>query len=150
MLKRLFEDDIADSAELTDTQKKVLIKIKIAATPKVAYEDVSKDVNDVAARDLLQKMNLIDIAGNAISLNDEGEQTLKDEGLTDETGNVIQSAKDKYLKDVDTDDSTPGALGGEPINPEPGMGGGMGAGPGMGESFNLIREINNQLKINNR
>lgn len=133
MLKRLFEDDVEDSAELTDTQKKVLIKIKQAVTPKVAYEDISKDANDVAARDMLHKMNLIDIAGNAASLNDAGNQTLQDEGLVDDTGNINQSAKDKYLKNVDTDTGAPDSLGGEPIN------------GGFGESFSLMREIKNQF-----
>lgn len=154
----LFEDDVEQSA-LTDTQKKVLVKIKAAPTARVAYENISKDPNEVSARDMLKQMNYVDVVGSSVEINDAGTQAMKDEGLTDDSGELLPLVKDKYLKDEDKEDNGGQGpdmggdmLGGGPIGGEPIDGGGalpppggaapdQGAPPKMGESFTLMKQI---------
>lgn len=155
MLRDLFEDEIEDSAILTDTQKKVLVKIKCASTPKTAYEDVNKDQNDIAAVDLLKSMNLVDVIGNEIAINDTGTDAMKDEGLVGEDGEVLPNIKTKYLssdEQTSDQDMAGGPVGGEdmgaadgvpPMNPSQS---GQPSQPPQpyGESFDLMREIKTQ------
>jgi hypothetical protein len=158
MLSKIFEDDITDSPELTDTQKKVLVMVKAAATPKVAFEDVSKDPNDIAARDMLHKMNLIDMAGNAISINDAGMQALRDEGLMDDNNELFPEVKKKYLNGKEDKGKKQelggGPIGGEPIDTQgntadmgqPPSSSGTPGIPPVGESYSLMKEINHNIR----
>ena len=119
----LSEQDLdAASATLTDTQKKIMVIIRASTTPRIAFENTNNDPNMIAARDALKQMNLIDVVGSEVALNDTGIQTMRDEGLTDESGELIQGVKEKYLKDIDIDSDTGGSTGmmaGGPIGGEP-------------------------------
>lgn len=81
----LTEKQILTTIRLSGVQKSILTKIVAAATPEVAYEQISDGRNFVAARDILQKIGLIDFDEGTASLTDSGKKVMKDENLMDDS-----------------------------------------------------------------
>jgi len=132
-MKKLKEQEISlTSINLTNSQKKVLIHIKHAPTEKVAGAQVSKGAKFVNARDYLKKLGLVDYENGLASLTEDGEEMMKQEGLTDDGGELTPEALDMIKDDEDDggDDmrGQPGDdFGGRPVSPF--------------ESYALIKEI---------
>jgi len=86
-----------EALQLTDTQKKVIARIVVAATPKVAAEDISKDPNIVAARDMLIKLGVITFSeGTLAALTASGKKLATDSNIIDAAG-VLTDEGNKLL-----------------------------------------------------
>jgi hypothetical protein len=96
----------ANTAVLNDTQMAVLIIIKTASSPQMAFANTNVTENLVFARNALAKMGLIKVGNNLSILTDEGENMLQYHDLVDETGMVndegnavldrVQSTSDSF------------------------------------------------------
>lgn len=105
------------NVKLTDTQKKVLGKLKVAKTDRLGFDDISQGRQIIAARDLLKKLGLItfDEAKATAGITDDGEQVMKDTGLTDNSGQLTDEGN-KFAYDDEDEDGD-----GKPDNKKPGM-----------------------------
>lgn len=83
---KLNEVRILSAIHPTDNQKRILAKIVAAPTSKVGGEDISNDVNLVAARNILVKLGLIAFNNGEATLTDQGTQVAQDENIIDQTG----------------------------------------------------------------
>jgi len=123
---------ILPALRLTDTQKQVLAKILASPTPKVAGEQISKDQNSIAARDILVKLGLITYLNGNAALTDKGQQIAQDEDVENQGGDLTQSGEQDAFGDEGADQmgtqdinglgSEPelAPIGGEPVEePEP-------------------------------
>jgi hypothetical protein len=79
---------ILSSIHPSTNQKRIIAKILAAANPKLAGEAMIGNPNEVAARDMLIKLGIINFAGGEASLTDKGMQIAQEEGLTDEAGGL--------------------------------------------------------------
>ncbi len=79
----LYEIQILNNIQLSGIQKAILAKIIAAPTPELAYAQISNGINFVASRDILQKLQLIDIHNNVASITKEGKRIMKNENLID-------------------------------------------------------------------
>ena len=84
---------IMSSVHPTNSQLRVFAKISASATPKVAGEEVSKDVNVVAARNMLVRLGLITLNNGEAELTQQGSQVAQDENIIDQTGQLTQRGK---------------------------------------------------------
>lgn len=92
------------TVHLSDFQKKVLAIIKASPTPQVAFEELQnqppeEERNIVGARDMLQKLGLIEIGDHTLEITSKGENVMRDEYLVDEMGELTAEAQ-KYLDDA--------------------------------------------------
>jgi hypothetical protein len=92
---------VLNTIHLSDFQKKVLAITKAAPTPQVAFEELRNQPQDeqrniVGARDILQKLGLLEVTDSTIEVTEKGEQVMADEYLIDETGELTAEAQ-KYL-----------------------------------------------------
>jgi hypothetical protein len=74
----------------TTNQKRVLAKIIAAPTATVAGEELSKDPNLVAARNMLMKLGMISLVNNEAALTDKGQQVAAEENICDQSGQLTQ------------------------------------------------------------
>ena len=130
-MKKLKEQEISlTSINLTNAQKGVLIHTKHAPTEKVAGAMISKGAKYVYARDQLKKLGLLDYDNGLASLTEDGDEMLKQEGMTDDAGELTPEALD-MIKDDDDPNPTNGApdseFGGDDSSPF--------------ESYTLIKEL---------
>lgn len=120
---------VLKTIHLSEYQKKVLSIVKAAPTPQVAFEELKKQPpeeqrNINGARDMMQKLGLLEVGQHDISVTDEGEQVMKDEYLIDEMGELTDEAQ-KYLQDAS------GNQDAEMQEPQQGMGDEMGGEQGV-------------------
>lgn len=147
------------TVNLTDNQKRVLAKIVASPTPKVAAQQISRTQQFISARDLLVKLGLIQFDPSGASLTDQGQESMKQEALTDESGQLTPDGEELAHTDVfgkpengkgqepqDTSGVTgeplPGGAGAPPGGMDMGMGGTppggmMGAPSGTGGGLGL-------------
>jgi hypothetical protein len=85
LIKSLIE---AQTPNLTDMQKGMLIAIRSSATPLQAYETANGSLNTVAAKDELIRMGLVQQSGNQLQLSNSGQDALVSNNLVDETGTI--------------------------------------------------------------
>lgn len=114
-MSKILEKRIVPVMNPTANQKAVLAKIKAAATPKTAAADISKTSNLAAARDMLERLGMIELNDDGATLTDDGEQVLLDQNLADESGQL-------------TPEGEKAAFGDKP--------------EGQMESFSLLRNLN--------
>lgn len=95
---KLFEDRTASIISPTNNQKRVLTKIKSAATPEVAATEISKGNHLVTARDMLIKLNMITVDDNKAEITSQGEQIMKNQNLVDDMGELTDEGQ-KYAYD---------------------------------------------------
>ncbi len=81
-------------------QKAVLAKIITSVTDKVAGEEISRDANMVAARDVLVKLGYINYNRGRANLTPKGEQLARDEGVWDEMGQLTPQGE-QHSRDGD-------------------------------------------------
>lgn len=74
----------------TTTQMQVLAAIIGSPTPVVAYETISTGQHMIAARDILMRLRLIDLADGEAALTDAGAKVAVDENIMDESGQLTQ------------------------------------------------------------
>lgn len=77
----------------TTSQKRVLAKIAAAPTPTVAGEEISKDANLVAARNMLMKLGVISFADGEAILTDRGTQIAADENIVGQDGQLTPAGE---------------------------------------------------------
>lgn len=125
----------------TQSQKVVLASILSAQTPKLAAEQISAKPNLKTARDMLGRLGLITFTDSQASLTDMGMALARDEGISDEGGQLTDVGQQLVggnaqppVNNMGMPEEEP-PLGGLP--PADDLGGGM---PPM-ESFNLLREL---------
>jgi predicted methyltransferase len=82
-----------NTIQLTNTQMGVLCIIKTSPTPEVAYENITGTENVMSATQLLQKLGIVSINGNAAYLTQTGEEIVLKYDLVDETGKLTERGK---------------------------------------------------------
>lgn len=92
-MTKINEKRIVPVINPTENQKSVLAKIKAAATPKTAAQDISEDPNLAAARDMLVRMGMITLDTEGAVITEEGEQLMVDQGLVDESGELTEDGQ---------------------------------------------------------
>lgn len=120
MTEILNERRVLTNLRLTDHQKAVLTRAKIAQTPRVATDNTSKNTSMVAARNQLAKLGLITFDGTNTEVTPQGEQLMKDEALIDDMGELTQAGTEVAYDDKDQED--PGPDGQEPEQPQAELG----------------------------
>ena len=73
---------------LTATQKGILAILHNAPTAEAAYEATNGSPSLVTARNLLERLGLIQVAGVQAALTDAGRQAVMANNITDETGQI--------------------------------------------------------------
>jgi len=137
---------VLQTVHLSDFQKKVLTIIKSAPTPQVAQEELQNQPpeernNIIGARDMLQKLGMIEVTQDALTITPAGEKVMQDEYLVDEMGELTDEAR-KFLDDASGNDEA------EAQQAEMGMGDEMGMEePNPFESLELFRFIHDQSKF---
>lgn len=102
---------VITNINLSNAQKKVLISVHSAPTPKVAAEDISTDKKMVVARDQMVDLKMIDYAPGSATLTSAGEQLMKDESLIDDMGELTDEANALMPNEQPPMESTMGLLG---------------------------------------
>lgn len=82
---------LLSTIRLNDNQKRVLAKIAAAPTPTVAGEEISKETNLVAARNMLMKLGIITFVDNRAEITDKGQALAKEENITDDSGGLTDA-----------------------------------------------------------
>jgi hypothetical protein len=77
----------------TDNQKAVLAKITAAATPQLATADISDTPNLVAARDMLDRLGLIDIDDEGAHITDLGREVMVNQNLATADGQLTDDGQ---------------------------------------------------------
>ena len=87
---KLFQ--LVESITLNHHQRYILLQIKLASTPTLAFEQVNKSEADVKATEMLRRVGLIRISEerNTAELSETGERAVVEYGLVDETGEVTE------------------------------------------------------------
>ena len=112
---------IIQSIHLSDMQARVMLIVHQAPTPEVAFEELGAqdpriEDNLLGARDNLARIGLLDVGPNALSVNEKGEEVMRDEYLIDESGQptekgneILQAHSDEQPERGPTGDMPPGA-----------------------------------------
>lgn len=145
---------VLQTVHLSDFQKKVLVIVKAAPTPQVAFEELQNQPpeernNITGARDMLQKLGMLEVGPNSLEITESGEKVMQDEYLVDEMGELTDEAQ-KFLDDasgnqdaeVQADDMGMEEPAGEEMDL-----GGMEEDPNAFESLELFRFIHDQSKF---
>ena len=89
---------VLTTLHLSDIQKEVLCKVKASANPQLAWEEISGaadtvDDNFATSRDLLGNLGLLTVGDGTLEVAEQGEQVMKDENLTDESGELTEEGR---------------------------------------------------------
>lgn len=86
-LKNLFEN-----FNLSFHQRYILLQTKLAATPRLAFEQINRNESDIKSRQILQSIGHINANEEdaSASLTPQGEQAIIEYGLVDETGSPTE------------------------------------------------------------
>ena len=76
------------TVRLTDNQKKVMTRIVSSATEKLAAQEISKGRKFITARDILDKLGMIEFRDGSAALTPQGETLMKDYNLIDDMGQL--------------------------------------------------------------
>ena len=144
----LAEKRILTNIRLTDHQKAVLTRVKIAQSPRIATDNTKKNTSMDAAREQMIRLGLIAFDGTNTTITPQGEQLLKDESLIDDMGELTPDGQEAAYDDKDQpqagqdqppqddqmgmDGEQPPAAGGQDMSIPPSL---------QGESFSLIRSL---------
>lgn len=121
----------------TMNQKRVLAKIIAAPTATVAGEELSKDPNLVAARNMLMKLGVISLVNNEATLTDKGQQIATEENICDQSGQLTQVGQQlAYTNSKNQPDGDQTAAQQQPPAPPPSAGG----MPSL-ESYSLLKHL---------
>ena len=95
-MKTLNEIKVLTNVHLSDSQKMVMTKIKVAANPNVAGEQARNNTNMATAQKTLIKLGLVMADESGATLTDKGIKTLTDENLLDDSGELTPEGQ-KYV-----------------------------------------------------
>ena len=73
---------------LTATQKGILAILHNAPTPEAAFESINGAPALITARNLLERLGLIQVAGIRAALTQAGQQAVTANNIVDETGQI--------------------------------------------------------------
>lgn len=90
---RITEKEIVTISRPTDNQKAVLAKITAAATPQLAAADISDTPNLVAARDMLDKLGLIELDNEGAHVTDLGREVMVNQNLATPDGQLTDDGQ---------------------------------------------------------
>jgi len=149
----LTEKQILTTLQLSGVQKTLLAKITAAATPEVAYEQISDGRNFVANRDTLKRLGLISFEEGSASVTEAGKKVMRDENLMDPSdqltkdgqqyvqvenpNDIIRSKSGTSVADADRPEADSGADEDAPDNLDDDTGKAF-------EGFSLLKSINQQ------
>jgi len=80
-------------AQLNSTQKGILATIAGSASPEMAFETTSGAEPLNAQRVILQRLGLVVIGGNTVTLTPNGQQALTDSNIVSETGEMTEEGE---------------------------------------------------------
>ena len=104
MRNPILEKRIIPVARPTENQMAVLSKIVAAATPRLAAAELSGDPNTSAARDMLEKLGMIELNDEGAFVTDEGNEVMVNQNLSTPDGRLtdtgLQSAHGEEAKDA--------------------------------------------------
>ena len=124
-------------------QKQVFAAILSAPTPTVAAEQISSSPNLKSARDLLGRLGLITFTNNSAALTDMGMAVARDEGISDEGGQLTDMGQ--QLSGGNSDQAPLNNMGmpeeEPPLGGVPAEGGDEDLGSPPMESFSVLREL---------
>lgn len=94
ILKNILQEQ--ERYSLTDTQKAVILSIKVAPTAELAYDAIKGTENAVTARDALERLGYINVnhATNQATLTQNGEDVVEHENMVDETGEITERGEE--------------------------------------------------------
>lgn len=121
---------------LRPTNSQLTVIAKIVANqehPARAAAEISNNENLIAARNMLMKLNVITYSANEATLTDKGIQLAKEQGITDESGQLT----DEGNKLVTPEGSEQPPAEQDGIPPATDMPGGIESMPGM-EGFSPL------------
>lgn len=143
------------TVHLSQLQKELLAKVKAAPNPKMAFEIISsaeRDIDDnfASARQTLEKLNIISNINDTLQINNE--EILKDEGITDDSGELTDYGRELASKDRnEANDQTPTTSDtlqtSDQDNLELDVDMDMDMNQPKSEQFDLIQLINDQSKL---
>lgn len=86
-LQNLFEN-----ITLSHHQRYILLQIKIASTPTIAFDQINRTEADYQSRQILERVRLISVSEDQrqARLTSEGETAVVEYGLVDEQGEVTE------------------------------------------------------------
>lgn len=76
------------SVMLTVTQKSILAALYNSPTPEAAFEAINGTTMLITARNLLERLGLIQVVGNKAGLTDMGREAVIANNIADETGKL--------------------------------------------------------------
>lgn len=136
---------IMSAVHPTANQKRVLAKIAAAPTPTVAGEEISKDANLVAARNMLMKLGVITFDDHEAALTDSGTQIATEENIIGPDGQLTQAGKQlAYTNAANKPDSdqTAAPVGQPAPGGTPAPTAAPPADPGLSlEGYSLLKEL---------
>lgn len=84
---------ILSAVHPTTNQKRVIAKVIAAPTPSVAAEEISKNANMVAARNMLMKLGALSLVNGEATLTQAGMQIATDENIADQGGGLTPTGE---------------------------------------------------------
>ena len=93
MKNPILERKIIPVTHPTDNQKSVLAKIVAAATPQLAAADISENPNLSAARDMLVRMQLINLDNEGAHVTDAGNEVMVNQNLATPDGQLTDDGQ---------------------------------------------------------
>lgn len=134
---------IMSAVHPTANQKRVLAKIAAAPTPMVAGEEISKDANLVAARNMLMKLGVITFTNKEAALTDSGTQIATEENIIDQSGQLTATGKQLAYTNTQGESDSDQAAGPDQVDQSP-PGGAMPPPPEGGlslEGYSLLKQL---------
>lgn len=83
---------LVENITLNHHQRYILLQIKLASTPTLAFEQINKSEADVQASDMLRRVGFIRMSEEQTTaeLTGRGERAVVEYGLVDEMGEVTE------------------------------------------------------------
>lgn len=95
--------NLFENITLNHHQRYILLQIKLASTPTIAFDQINKTEADYQSRQILERVRLITVSENirTAELTPEGETAVIQYGLVDEQGEVTEIGQE--LLDINND-----------------------------------------------
>ena len=107
MRSPILERKIIPVTHPTENQKSVLAKIIAAATPQLAAADISENPNLSAARDMLEKMELIILDDEGAHVTDAGNEVMVNQNLATPDGQLTDDGQTAAYGEEEAADAAP-------------------------------------------
>lgn len=91
---------IKNNIILSKTQRKVIAEIIASPSPRIVFDKLLGNPNDIAARDFLKRKKLIKVTNNGITMTDLGIQLAKEENIIDDSERLTPEGEALAFSDV--------------------------------------------------